>query len=212
MSKEHSLLDLRRACGARLASLLAAAAAALPLLAAAPGDPLTPAEAVQLLREGGYILYFRHAATDHHQDDSRMTSAEDCSTQRNLTDQGRADARATGAAIRALGIPIGRVRASPFCRTRETAELAFGRSKPTDAARGGPSQPDRPERYAALRGLLAQPPARGLNDVIVSHGNPFYAVAGPPFLAEGEAAVIQPDGKGFRVIARIKVKQWPVAP
>ena len=208
----NCLPQLGRTRTARLAGLLAAAAAALPLLAAAPAAQLTPAEAVQLLRQGGYILYFRHAATDHTQDDRRMTSAEDCSAQRNLTDQGRADARAAGAAIRALGIPIGRVRASPFCRTRETAELAFGRAEPTDAARGGPLQPDRPERYAALRALLAQLPAHGLNDVIVSHGNPFYAIAGPPFLAEGEAAVIQPDGKGFRVIARITVAEWPGAP
>ncbi len=140
-----------------------------------------------------------------------MTSEEDCSTQRNLTAQGRAEARAIGAAIRALGIPIGNVRASPYCRTLETAQLAFGRAQKTQAARGGPSQPDRPERYAALRELLAQPPERGFNDVVVSHGNPFHAVAGPPYLAEGEAAVIQPDGKGFRVIARITVEEWPAA-
>jgi phosphohistidine phosphatase SixA len=165
---------------------------------------------VDLLRAGGYILYFRHAATDMSQNDARMTSFEDCPAQRNLTDRGRADARAIGVAIRGLGIPIGKVRASPFCRTVETAELAFGRAERTSAVRGGPAQSDDPARYAALRRLLGEAPAPGTNDVIVSHGNPFYAVAGPPYLAEGEVAVIQPDGGAFRVVARIRVDEWPV--
>jgi phosphohistidine phosphatase SixA len=174
----------------------------------AAGDT-APADAVALLRNGGYVLYFRHAATDFAQNDAEMTSFEDCAKQRNLTDRGRADARAIGAAIRALGIPIGQVRASPYCRTVETALLAFGRAEKTQAVRGGPAQPENPERYAALRKLLAQRPARSANDVIVSHGNPFVAVAGPPYLAEGEAAVVEPGSDGFRVVARIKVDEWP---
>jgi len=180
-------------------------------VAAAWGAEPAPAATVDLLRAGGYILYFRHAATDFTQNDARMTSFEDCPTQRNLTDRGRADARAIGAAIRGLGIPIGKVRANPFCRTVETAELAFGRAERTSVVRGGPAQPEDPARYAALRTLLGQPPASGTNDVIVSHGNPFHAVAGPPYLAEGEAAVIQPSGGEFRVVARIRVDEWPVA-
>ena len=190
-----------------------AAACALALLApsGATATQPTPAEAVALLRGGGFILYFRHAATDFGQNDAQMTSFEDCNTQRNLTDRGREDARAIGAAIRALRIPIGQVRASPYCRTVETAKLAFGRAEKSQAVRGGPAQPDSPERYAALRKLLAQPPARGVNDVIVSHGNPFVALAGPPYLAEGEAAVVAPVNDGFRVVARIKVDEWAAA-
>ncbi len=190
-----------------------AAACALALLApaVATAAQLTPTEAVALLRGGGFVLYFRHAATDFGKNDAQMTSFEDCDTQRNLTDRGRDDARAIGAAIRALGIPIGQVRASPYCRTVETATLAFGRAEKTQAVRGGPAQPDSAERYAALRKLLAQRPARGMNDVIVSHGNPFIAVAGPPYLAEGEAAVVEPGNEGFRVIARIKVDEWAAA-
>src|SRR3954447_21767506 len=51
------------------------------------------ASLLQQLRQGGYVLYLRHAATDFSQDDSQMKSYEDCSTQRNLTDKGRAEAR-----------------------------------------------------------------------------------------------------------------------
>jgi phosphohistidine phosphatase SixA len=186
-----------------------ACALALLALSSATAAQLTPTEAVALLRGGGYVLYFRHAGTDFTKNDAEMTSFEDCGTQRNLTDRGRDDARAIGAAIRALGIPIGQVRASPYCRTVETATLAFGRAEKTQAVRGGPAQPDSPERYAALRKLLAQRPAGGVNDVIVSHGNPFIAVAGPPYLAEGEAAVVEPHGDAFVVVARIKVGEWP---
>jgi phosphohistidine phosphatase SixA len=190
---------------ARLALLLAAAS----LGAAAADALLAPQAAVERLRSGGYVLYFRHAATDMSKNDAGMTSFDDCPTQRNLVDRGRDEARAIGAAVRALGIPIGRVRASPFCRTVETAELAFGRAEKTAGVRGGPVHADDPARYAPLRRLLSQRPAPGTNDVIVSHGNPFYAVAGAPYLAEGEAAVVEPAGDGFRVIARIRVEDWP---
>ncbi|HTO50631.1 MAG TPA: histidine phosphatase family protein [Burkholderiales bacterium] len=181
------------------------------LEAAAADDLLAPPAAVDALRQGGYVLYFRHAATDMTKNDAGMKSFEDCPTQRNLVDRGRDDARAIGAAIKALGIPIGKVRASPYCRTVETAELAFGRAEKTAAVRGSPVRTDDATRYAALRKLLSERPARGTNDVIVSHGNPFHAVAGPPYLAEGEAAVVLPTGDRFRVIARIRVEDWPAA-
>ena len=179
--------------------------------AAAANDLLAPPAAVDALRQGGYVLYFRHAATDMTKNDAGMKSFDDCPTQRNLVDRGRDDARAVGAAIKALGIPIGKVRASPYCRTVETAELMFGRAEKTAEVRGGPVRADDPARYAALRKLLSARPAPGANDVIVSHGNPFHAVAGPPYLAEGEAAVVLPTGDGFRVIARIRVEDWPAA-
>ena len=86
--------------------------------------PLWGPELLAALRAGGYILYFRHADTDHGQNDDRMTSVEDCTTQRNLTNRGRDHARAIGEVIRTLGIPIGAVLASPLCRTVETAVLA----------------------------------------------------------------------------------------
>src|SRR3954454_3990964 len=158
------------------------------------------------LRQGGYVLYMRHASTDFSQDDARMTSYEDCSTQRNLTDKGRAEARRLGSYIKNLGIPIGAVYASPFCRTMETARLAFGEPKPTNEVRGGPSRPDDASRYDPLRKLLATPPAPGRNNVISSHGNPFFALFGPPYLAEGEIAVVEPATR--KVVDRIRLEEW----
>jgi hypothetical protein len=41
------------------------------------------------LRQGGYVLYIRHASTDFSQNDAKMTRYKDCPNQRNLTDKGR---------------------------------------------------------------------------------------------------------------------------
>jgi phosphohistidine phosphatase SixA len=47
----------------------------------------------------------------------------DCSTQRNLSDEGRNEARDLGAMFRARGINVMKVLTSRWCRARETAEL-----------------------------------------------------------------------------------------
>ena len=90
----------------------------------------------------------------------------------------------------------------------ETAMLAFGRAEKAQEARGGPAAPDGPGRYAGLRRLLSTQPVPGANLVISSHGNPFYATAGAPYLAEGEAAVVRPMGKDFEIVARIRHDDW----
>lgn len=179
---------------------------ALLLTFIGPAAAQPDAALVQELRQGGYVLYLRHASTDFSQNDSRMTSYEDCSTQRNLTDKGRTEARELGAQVKRLAIPIGTVYASPFCRTMETARLAFGEPKATNEVRGGPSRPDDPARYDPLRKLLATPPPSGRNNVISSHGNPFYAVFGPPYLAEGEMAVVDPAT--VKIVGRIRLEDW----
>jgi len=108
------------------------------------------------LRQGGYVLYFRHAATDFSQNDEKMKRYEDCADQRNLIDRGRADARESRAAIRQLGIPVERVLASPFCRTVETAQLLFGRAEKMQEVRGGPAVAGRGQTgYAPLKKILA---------------------------------------------------------
>jgi len=175
---------------------------------ALPAKPLSGAGLLAELRKGGYVIYFRHTSTDFSRDDSRSTNDDDCDNQRPLTDKGREEARQIGAAMRELRIPIERVLASPRCRTMETAILAFGRAEKANEVRGGPATPDNPDRYAGLRRLLSTPVKPGANLVISSHGNPFYATAGAPYLAEGEAAIIRPLGKDFEIVARVKHDAW----
>ena len=164
------------------------------------------ASLVRKLQQGGYVLYVRHTSTDFSQNDARMTSYEDCASQRNLTDKGREEARTISEHLKRLRIPIGPVHASPFCRTMETARLAFGSAQATNEVRGGPVRTDDPARYDPLRKLLATRPPAGQNSAISSHGNPFYAVFGPPYLAEGEIAVVDPANQ--QIIGRIRADQW----
>jgi hypothetical protein len=179
-----------------------------PGRSALPAKPLSGERLLGELRKGGYVIYFRHTSTDFSRDDSRSKSDEDCDNQRPLTDKGREEARQIGAAFRELRIPVSQALASPRCRTMETAMLAFGRAEKAPEARGGPVAPDSPDRYAPLRKLLSTPVTPGANLVISSHGNPFYATAGAPYLAEGEAAVVRPLGKDFEIVARVRHNEW----
>jgi len=192
--------------GALLLALLVPAAA---LAQSATTPALGGADLLAALRAGGHVLYFRHADTDHSQNDQRMTSVEDCTTQRNLSEPGREHARALGDAIHALGIPIGPVLASPLCRTVETAMLAFGAARKSPAVReGGPLPPGRPGRFPALRALLSTPVAPGTNTVVVGHAYPYYTLVGGQYLSEGEADVLRPRGADFEVVARVGLAQW----
>ena len=138
------------------------------------------------LRRGGYVIYFRHTSTDFGQNDEGMTSYDDCTKQRNLTEQGRAEARAIGAAIAKLQIPIGDVLASPFCRTLETARLIFGRATTSPAVRGGPATTENADRYADLRKLLSTPVSRGVNLAIEGQGVGYPAGHRPGLSAGAE--------------------------
>lgn len=175
---------------------------------ALPAKPFPGAGLLSELRKGGYVIYFRHTSTDFSRDDSRSRSDDDCDNQRPLTDKGREEARQIGAAFHALKIPVEMVLASPRCRTMETAMLAFGHAEKANDVRGGPAAPDNPDRYAGLRRQLSTPVKPGANLVISSHGNPFYATAGAPYLAEGEAAVVRPLGKDFEIVARVRHDAW----
>src|SRR5262245_14794888 len=109
-----------------VAVVLAALAAALVASGAGSAAP-SPALLKQLER-GGYVLVLRHAITDQSKQDDSPVDLADCGTQRMLSDEGRAQARAIGRALERVDASIGKVLTSRFCRTRETARLAFGRA------------------------------------------------------------------------------------
>lgn len=175
-----------------------------------PARALEGAALVKALRAGGLTLYFRHTATDFSQNDAGMKGYDECALQRNLSDAGRRQAREVGEWVRKLGLPVGEVIASPFCRTMETGRLMFGRAEPSTVVRGYEGASSANADYSKLVALLASPPAKaGTLRMITSHGNPFRAIAGPPHLAEGEAAVLAPAGGDFVVVARIRPEDWP---
>ena len=160
-----------------------------PREAESPTESRTGRDSASLLdglRRGGYVLAFRHAATDFSATD-RTRDLRDCSRQRNLTAEGRRDARSIGREFRRLRIPVGRVLASPFCRTRQTATLAYGRATPNRAllsAEFFEGEPAGERQPAALRRLLATPPRRATNTILVSHNFAIDDATGES-LAEG---------------------------
>ena len=152
--------------GRRRLLLAAAAAPALAL-------PTARAQAVDasfeaLLRRGG-VFALRHALAPGTFDPPGMR-LDDCSTQRNLNDEGRAQARRIGAWLRERGLAPARVRSSPWCRCLETASLAFGRAEAWEAlsSPSGSADADRSRRLAELRAALERLPA-GRLEVWVTH-------------------------------------------
>jgi hypothetical protein len=123
---------------------------------------------------------------------------------------GRAQSIEIGEAFRALGIPVSRVLASPFCRTMETAALAFGTAEP-EPALTLPRHVDaaaRQEMGAALLALLPAAPPAG-NWVMVGHSYHIIAAGGPPPQPQGAAVILRPLGEGrFTVLGMIPPQGW----
>lgn len=77
------------------------------------------------LKEPGAIVLFRHATAPGVGDPAGF-KLDACATQRNLDEKGRAEARRLGEQFRNRNISVGAVLSSQWCRTRDTARLAFG--------------------------------------------------------------------------------------
>ena len=173
---------------------------------AAPGPDLT-----RNLRAGGLVVVLRHAATDFSKPDQNPVVVADCATQRNLSAQGRADARTVGRGVRRLGLPVGQVFSSVYCRTLETARLAFGRATVHPALLNTiAAEHDTAWRTQIrnARRLLGTKPAPGKLTVLVTHNIVVQETTGQT-LEEGEAIVFQPLGSSrFRVVGRVLPREW----
>jgi phosphohistidine phosphatase SixA len=163
------------------------------------------------LRRGGVILVIRHAATDFSKPDQDPVDLKDCSTQRNLSAEGRSDARRIGQGVRRLQLRIGAVLSSPFCRTRETARLAFGRATVSSALLNtitADHDAGWRRQIRAARRLLGTKPLAGRVTVLVTHGSVVGDATGQT-LEEGETLVFRPLGSSkFRLIGRILPRGW----
>jgi phosphohistidine phosphatase SixA len=168
--------------------------------------PLLTPELVARMRQGGYVIVFRHSTTDWGQRDAEVTNFEDRSAQRNLSKAGEAQASQIGKDLASLKIPIGAVKASPMWRCRDTAQLAFGRHETTPDLfqRGGQSR-------AARVAMLSTKPDSG-NLVLVTHQDvliPIVAGLHRDQLKEGDAFVVKPLGeKKFEVEAQVAPQDW----
>jgi phosphohistidine phosphatase SixA len=184
-------------------------AAALVALAAFPSTPLaqSAADTWALLRQPGHVVFMRHsdAPGSGGYGDPPGYRLDDCTTQRNLSDDGRAHARRTGEAFRKHGVVFDRVLTSPWCRCKETAQLAIGREAEIFAPLSnlvGRSE-HRDMQVSALKAYLA---GLGANTraLLVTHGIVIGALTGiNP--ASGEMVVVKPGPGGEpTVVGRLK--------
>ena len=173
-----------------------------------PNVPLAGRDLVAALRDGGYVLYLRHTETTRGGADDPSTLG-DCTRQRELSDAGRRDARELGEAVRALRVPVDRVVASPFCRTAETARLAFGDHTTDEGLLAlAPDGRGREATAQRVRRLLAREPDDGENTVLVGHvSNLQLASTAEP--EEGGTVVFRPDGDGgFLLAGEVAPQGW----
>jgi hypothetical protein len=191
----------------------------IPRISDVPGAG-GPALMSKLLK-GGYVIFFRHAATDWAQRDEMGSDFENRSLQRNLSEAGKADAAGIGKSFQALSIPIDSVFASPMWRCRDTAQLAFGRyevrtelfGKGAVAKGATVSVPPEGTSYRQARiKMLSAAPTAGMNRVLVGQQDPIIPLIKGLHrdeLREGDALVIQPLGAGkYKVVCQVTPADW----
>lgn len=169
-----------------------------------PALAQTPAAAAAL-REGGAVVVLRHALAPGNFDPPGFT-IDDCRSQRNLSDDGRAQARRIGLWFQRQGLSPARVRSSPWCRCIDTATLAFGNAEawPALGSPRGYAEQTNAQHLGLLRGALAEVAAQRAGfEVWVTHMFVLAALLREN-AASGEGLVLRADGRGgVQVLARV---------
>ena len=86
----------------------------------------TEDQILENLNKGGNLIFIRHAYAPGTGDPDNF-NIEDCSTQRNLSDNGREQAKNIGDFFKHNNIQIDLVISSEWCRCKETALIGFGK-------------------------------------------------------------------------------------
>lgn len=181
-----------------------------------------------VMRGGGYIVYFRHAEAGICVDRTDLGTADetttpewwksctrscDVATAEQLSAAGYEDAEAAGLALRNAGIPFDRLLTSEYCRAVETASrmqiVPVGTAHPREELTPFVHATDE-ERCTATRQLLAGAAlgAPTQNAALVGHAGLPEPCADLEALAPGEAAVFRPGGDGPQLLTRILPRDW----
>ena len=185
-----------------LPMLILGEASAASLLA---GKQLTTA-----LAGGGYVFLMRPAKSPGTPPTAAQAEPGNVSHERQLDERGREAAHVMGQVLRQLRIPVGQVLSSTAYRALETARLAQLPDPHTydDLAEAGIGS----EQIGSLRAQVAVPPAAGTNTIIITHLRNISAAfaADAKNLAEGEALIYKPNGKGSAaLVGRVRMEDWP---
>ena len=149
------------------------------------------ADAWKALRAGGHVALMRHADAPGGVGDPPGFRVDDCATQRNLSEKGRADAEKIGSRLQGEGIAFEKILSSPWCRCIDTAKLLSLGTVETEATFGnvvvlqGSTRGPDDGRPCAHRQWTA-----GGNLLVVTHGANIFALTGVS-LASGEIVVVK---------------------
>lgn len=184
-------------------SRLALAALALSLIVAPMVASADERDTWAALVNGGHVALVRHGNAPPGYGDPPGFKIDDCSTQRNLDERGRAQARAVGEAFRQHGVPVDKILSSPWCRCLETARLlALGPVESVLVVAS--SDRSSPERLAQLKEMVGAWRGPGTL-VLVTHAFTVQSLVG--FLPEqGETVVVRPktgDQAGIDLVGRV---------
>ncbi len=160
------------------------------------------------LKKGGYIILMRNTVVDEGLGDPKGYKVADCATQLNLNDKSRAEAKKIGEEFKKRKIPIKQVLTSALCRTKETAQLAFGKADVWEPLNSFYDKPDRrSEQTRMLHQRMEKPPTDGTNLVLITHGYNIVSATGlnPD---PGDMLIIAPAFRvGYKVIGELSAKK-----
>ncbi len=172
---------------------------------------LTKKQLLKELKDGGEVLYFRHISTDGKPyKDQQDAVMGDCSTQRVIGQKGWAEALSIKEGIEAVGISIGDVQTSEYCRVWQTASLIFGEFalNPTlTAMSANPSNQEKSVRKSDAIALFSTIPENA-NTVLVGHSDVFKLVTGIKPEPQGIAYMLKPEGDTFAILGSIAPEEW----
>jgi phosphohistidine phosphatase SixA len=181
----------------------------MSLLALALSLIIAPTEAVAderdawaALVKGGHVALVRHGSAPPGYGDPPGFKIDDCATQRNMDERGRAQSKALGEAFRQRGVPVDKIISSPWCRCLETARLMdLG---PVESVMVVASSERSPERLVVLKQMVADWRGPGTL-VVVTHAFTIRALVGI-MSEQAETVVVRSklgDEVGMDVVGRI---------
>jgi broad specificity phosphatase PhoE len=150
----------------------------------------------------GVVVLFRHALAPG-SGDPPGHRLDDCSTQRNLSEEGRAQARRIGAEFAARNIAVAAVWSSQWCRTRDTADLAFPKRRVDQADFNSffNASDTATARTDAAQQLLASWRGQGVLVVFTHQVNITALTNIVP--VSGEGVVVKPIAGRLQVLGRV---------
>jgi malonate transporter and related proteins len=203
LAQRYRMLEAETSTGAVISTAVSVLTVSLVMLLV-PLNARADESVWKLVQGGGQVLFIRHATTTPGVGDPAGFRLEDCKTQRNLSQEGRAEARRLGEALRARKAPIGEVLSSPWCRCHDTARLAFGHEattwRPLSNLFGRQEAAD-----AQVREMRARIGSyRGKDNlVLISHGSAALPLTGVS-PRQAEIIVLTPlGGDQFRFAGRL---------